>query len=292
MSAAVSAQVAVVTDSCACIPENMARELSILTVPLTIRFGAESFLDGVELSAQRFYQKLRQCRELPKTSQPTPDQFLAVFQEAARKAKSILCITMSGALSGTVNAARVASSMVGNATVEVVDSLNATFSEGLLVLEAARQAARGLGLEEIVARVLSLRPRVYLFGALDTLEYLVKGGRVGKAAALAGSLLQIKPIVTVDRDGEVAAVAKVRTLPKALERIRELVAERIGPGERLHAGIIHADAPEMAEVLGEEVRTRFDCAELHYTLASPVIGTYTGPGAVGVTFFAACDEDS
>lgn len=293
MCATAAAKVAVVTDTCACVPEKVAHEFSIFTVPLTIRFGAESFLDGVELSAQQFYQKLRQSRELPKTSQPTPEQFLDVFRQATEKAKSVICITMSGALSGTANAARVAASMLSDATIEVVDSFNVVFSEGLLVLEAARRAARGQSLQEIVSRVLQLRSKVHLFAALDTVEYLVRGGRIGKAAALAGSLLQIKPIITVDHDGEVAAVAKVRTLPKALERIRSLVAEHVGEGERLHVGIVDADSPEVARVLGEQVRSQFDCVEMHYTSASPVIGTYTGPGAVGVTFFASGDpEDS
>ncbi len=284
-----AARVAVVTDSCACIPERLVRELSILTVPLTIRFGAESFLDGVELTAQEFYQRLRHCRELPKTSQPTPEQFLDAFRQAAEKARSVVCITMSGALSGTANAARVAASMLTNATVEVVDSLTATFCEGLLVLDAARQAALGAGLRDIVDRVQSLRPKVHLFAVLDTLDYLVRGGRVGKTAALAGSLLNIKPIITFDRDGEVASLGKVRTLPRALDRIRSLVEEHVAPGERLHVGIMDADAEEAARELGQKVQEQFDCAEVHYVPVSPVIGTYAGPGALGVAVFAASE---
>ncbi|MBE3598364.1 MAG: DegV family protein [Limnochordaceae bacterium] len=230
MSAEVRRRVAVVTDSVANLPQALARSLRVWVVPLLVVFRDKVFRDGVDLSPAQFYRRLREG-QVASTSQPNPDAFLEAYQAAvkssasAEPAESILVITISSKLSGTFHSATQAAQRFSSAAVRVIDSLTASFAEGWLVTEAARLAERGASLGEVADRVLALREKVRIFAAVDSLDYLRRSGRIGRAVAMAGSLLKVKPILTVGRDGVAEGVDRARTLERALDRLVEFVAE-------------------------------------------------------------------
>jgi DegV family protein with EDD domain len=256
-------------------------------VPLSVRFGEESFLDGVELSPGEFLQRLQSIAELPKTSQPAVSAFEAVFRRLVDEGNDVICVTISARLSGTHNAARLAAEAVDPQRIRVVDSGSTAMSQGLVVLETADCAQHGADLDRVRAVAIDTASRSNLLAALETLDYVHKGGRIGKAAHLVGSMLAIKPIVTV-RDGEVHPVERTRTWRKALTRVVELT-EAFGPLDRLiigHAGN-PSDAAELKNRLGHLVRPdRLLIAE-----AGPVLITYAGPGAVATGALRTSDRN-
>jgi DegV family protein with EDD domain len=283
-------RVRVVTDSLAWIPSDLAREHQIKVVPLHVSFGDESFTETVDISNAEFYRRLTESRVLPKTSQPSPGEFLEAFQAAAEDAAAILCVNASSKLSGTFRSAETAAGLLRqerpNVRVECLDTLQAATAEGIIAIRAAEAAARGESFDEIVAaaRVLAPKPRIYF--VVDTLEYLQKGGRIGRAQALLGGLLHIRPILTVV-DGEVAPKDRARTRAKALERVIELVGEHAQGRTLGHLGVFHAEAADAAEELGGMLRSRHRVQTFISSELGPVIGTYLGPGAFGCTFH--CD---
>jgi DegV family protein with EDD domain len=282
-------KVAVITDSTACIPPAMAKKYGIEIVPVVFIFGDKSYLDGVDMSTAEFYERLRRSDKLPTTSGSQPGSYLDAYHRASQRASGILCITVPSGLSGMFNSAEMAMKMAKETmpgiTIEVLDCGTAAAAQGLVVLEAARAAALGKNLTEVINHTRSIMQRVNLLATLDTLNYLVKGGRVPKAAALATSLLQIKPIFTV-KDGEARPLTNARTMPGALNQIIKMMKEKVVPGKPLHVAIMHADARESAEKLAKEISNRFVCAELFFTEFTPVMGVHTGPGVVGVAFYS------
>src|SRR5690349_6504007 len=216
----------VVTDSACDLPPSLVDALGIEIVPLTIRFGSEELVDRVELDAQEFWARLEHADALPETAAPSPGAFEACFRSlAARGATGIVCINLSSHLSGTMQSAQVAAAAVADACpVQVIDSQSASMGQGNLCLTAARRAADGDSLESIVAEVVDRRDRTQLYATLDTLEFLRRGGRVGNARALLGTMLSIKPVVEL-KDGIVEESAKVRTRSKALRFLAAKAAE-------------------------------------------------------------------
>lgn len=277
-------KIRVVTDSTADIPAELRKALDIEMVPLKVHFGGETYLDAVTIQAEQFYEKLAQAKAMPTTSQPSPLDFANVYRRLARAEGDvrIVSIHLSSAFSGTYQSAVLAKSLMEeSADITVVDSKSATFGIGVLVVAAAEAAREGRSLEEILELIGRLRREMSIFFLVDTLEYLHKGGRIGKAAAVFGSLLNIKPILSVDEDGEVASVDKVRGQKRAMARIVELLKERYGDGP-LKATVAHAHAPENAEQLSALIREHFRAESLSYTSIGPVIGTHVGGGTVGV----------
>lgn len=280
-------RIAVVTDSAANLPRAMVQQLLVRVVPLWIAFRDGVFRDGVDLSAAQFYRRLREG-QLASTSQPNPEAFLEAYRQIqaspeGEDLEGILVVTLSSKLSGTFESARQAAESFAGATVRVIDSLTTAFAEGWLVVEAVRLADAGASLGRIADRLLRLRERAKLFGAVDTLEYLRRLGRIGRAAAMAGTLLKVKPIVTVARDGVVEARDRVRTLEHALERMVDLTTAEI-QGARTRVAVLHADAREAAERLYEKVQARLPCSETVLDYLTPVIGAHAGPGTVGLAF--------
>jgi DegV family protein with EDD domain len=277
------AQVKIVTDSTADIPLEIREKLGIEMVPLKVHFGNESFYDSVDISSSEFYQKLRQSQELPTTSQPSPVDFMEVYKELCDQPEtSVLSIHLSSALSGTYQSAMLAKSLLDNkAKVALVDSKSACYGLGLLVIAAAEAAQAGKSLEEIQALVQQLRKGTRIYFILDTLEYLYKGGRIGKASALFGSLLNIKPILTIDDGGEVDSVDKVRGHKKALGRIIELLQKEF-EGQIINVCIGHSEASDSAEQLYNFINDHFQVNRHTYTHIGPVIGTHVGPGTLAV----------
>jgi len=274
--------VRVVTDSACDLPDDLIERDGIEVVPLTIRFGKEELVDRKELSTDEFWRRLADSDVLPETSAPSAGAFEAAFRRLiADGASGIICINLSSKLSATMQSAQVAAQAVQpDCPVVVVDSLMVSMGLGSLCLTAARRAADGDSLESVVANVTDRRNRSKLYGTLDTLEFLKKGGRVGNARALLGSMLAIKPVLEV-RDGEVEEAGKVRTRSKALRLLVDRVKE--GPFENL--AVLHGNAPDLDELLDLlEPLTPRD--EIVVGQIGPVIGTHAGPRVIGVTFQA------
>ena len=272
--------VRVVTDSACDLPDELVAELGIEVVPLSIRFGHDEFVDRQDLSTDEFWRRLSESSVLPETSAPAAGAFEKVFRTLADDgATGIVCINLSSKLSATMQAAQVAAKGVADSCpVEVVDSLHVTMGLGNLCLAAARQAAAGGSVDAIVADVIDRRDRTRLYGTLDTLEFLKKGGRVGNARALLGSMLAIKPVVEV-RDGVVEEAGKVRTRSKALRLLVDKVKE--GPVESL--AVMHGQAPDLDELL-DMLDPLVPRSEIVIGQIGPVIGTHAGPRVIGVTF--------
>lgn len=278
-----SQKVKVVTDSTADIPENIRRELDIEMVPLKVHLEGETFLDGVTLQPKEFYERLAQANELSTTSQPSPNEFVEAYRKVASDAKhDIISIHLSAALSGTYQSAVLAQSMLeDDLKIEIIDGRKASFATGMIVVAVAEAAQAGKSLEECRAIAENVIREMRVFFMVDTLKYLQKGGRIGKASALLGSLLNIKPILKLDEDGEVAPDEKVRGKKKAMARIYEKLQQYAG-NEPVRVGLLHAgignEVDQVAETLKEKLNiTRLDVAEL-----GPVIGTHAGPGTIGI----------
>lgn len=282
-------KVAIVTDTTACIPKEEVEKYGIEAVPIEFIFGDKSYRDGIDMSPAEFYARLRRAKKLPTTSSSSPNSYLEAYRKASQRASSILCITPPSKLSGMFNSAQLAMKMakesLPNIAIELLDCGTAAAAQGLVVLAAARAAALGKSLAEVVETAKGVMRRVNLLATLDTLKYLVRGGRVPKAAGLAGSLLQIKPIFTVN-DGDAHPVTNARTNPGATKRILELMGQKIIKGQPLHAAVMHADALDRAKELRDEISSRFDCTELFITEFTPVMGVHTGPGVVGIAFYS------
>jgi DegV family protein with EDD domain len=270
--------VRVVTDSTADLPPDLARALDIVVVPLNVHFGTETYLDGVTITPAQFYERLQRERTLPKTTQPSIGAFLEVYRRYVNH-QGILSLHISSKLSGTYNAAYQASQEVaGQCPIVVVDTLQASMGLGLVVLAAARAVQRGASLEEAAQVARRTAARCHFFGVLDTLEYLEKGGRIGKAAAFLGTVLQVKPILTL-KDGEAHPLERVRTRRRARERLVE-IARQMAPWAQI--AVVYSTTPDEAHALAEDLRPQAPPEGVLVAQLGAVLGTYLGPGALGI----------
>ena len=275
---------AVVLDSTADLPDAQERHPNWRVVPLYVRFGDETFREYVDLSAEEFYRRLRTTPEPPRSSQPTPADFASVYEEL-REYEKILCPMISAKLSGTAESARLGAESAGDERVSVIDS--GVTSGGTVILADAlqRRLERGTTEEELQEVVESFRRSRGLLFTVETLEYLVRGGRIGKAQGLAGQLLSVKPILHFD-EGEVAPLKRVRGRAKALAELERLFVEATEDTPDLHVGLGHAESPGDAEELVRRIRTaRPQCSVDVVTTLGPVIGTHGGPGTLGLFWF-------
>lgn len=277
------ALVKIVTDSTADIPADLVRELDIEVVPLKVHFGNETYADGVDIGSATFYQMLGQAGELPTTSQPSPVDFVEIYKKIKANSKEpvhIISVHISSALSGTVQSALLAQSMLEEQIdITVIDSKKASYAIGVIVVELAKAIKEGKTKEECVQLANYLIKNTKIYFLVDTLLYLQKGGRIGKASALFGSLLNIKPILSLDDHGEVYAVDKVRGNKKALVRIIDLLKEFSG-GSPVHLGISHAVDSEGANEALELLHQHFTISSEVLTEIGPVIGAHVGPKAM------------
>jgi DegV family protein with EDD domain len=276
-------QVVVVTDSNATIPADLARKLNIRVVPIVLAISGYTFRDGVDISPTEVYRLLRDNKHAPTTAAPSVGDFLQVYASAAQEASGIASIHLSPKLSATFNAAVAASQLVDAVPIRVVNCHSAAMGQGFVVLEAARAAAAGADLDDVVARAQEVAAKMNLLATIETLEYLHRGGRIGGAATLLGTVLQIKPVLFL-ADGHVDVFAKPRTKPKAVRIMLEQMEER-AKGKPIHAAVLHADVPEEAEQLRQRIARQFNCHELYVVELTPVMGAHTGPGVLGVVFY-------
>jgi DegV family protein with EDD domain len=280
---------AIVVDSTADFPDAPARFPNWRVVPLYVRFGEESFRDYVELAPDAFYERLRRADQTPTTSQPTPGDFLAAYEDLAGYER-ILSLHIAGKLSGTIESARTAAQMLGGERVRTIDSESASAAIAMLGLAIQRRLERGTIDEEVDQLVATYHRDAGLLFTVDTFEYLVRGGRVGRARGWAGELLHIKPILTID-DGEVVPVKRVRGNRKAFLEFASALEGSTRDSPSLRVGIAHADAPERAEALRKMVEQTRPSAQIeHVAMLGPVLGAHAGPGTVG--FFWYDDSDS
>jgi len=274
---------AIVLDSTADFPEAPDRFPNWRVVPLYVRFGDESFRDYVDLDPHAFYERLRDADRPPTTSQPTPADFLAVYEELAGYDR-VLSIHLSRRLSGTYESAERAASEAGD-RVRTIDSETASAAIAILALAVQRRLERGTTDEAVDALVTRFQGEAGLIFTVDTLEYLAKGGRIGKAAAMAGQLLHIKPILTL-AEGEVLPLKKVRGAQKAYREFERAFSDGTTAEPGLRVGIAHAEAPERLEALRGMVQNVRPSAEIEVaTTLGPVVGTHAGPGTVGFFWF-------
>jgi len=275
---------AIVVDSTADFPEAPQRFPNWRVVPLYVRFGDESFRDYVELEPDAFYARLREAAETPTTSQPTPGDFLAAYEELGGYER-ILSLHIAGKLSGTIESARAAAGELGGDRVRTIDSESASAAIAMLGLAIQRRLQVGTTDEEVDALVEHYRRDAGLLFTVETLEYLARGGRIGRARAWAGELLNIKPILSI-REGEVLPVKRVRGNRKAFLEFADAFEAGTRDEPTLRVGIAHADAPERAEALRKMVRERRSAAEIEIVTAlGPVVGAHAGPGTVGFFWF-------
>jgi len=280
--------VVVVTDSSACLPSDLVQELNIRVVPLLLNLEAQGLRDGVDITPTEVYRRLRANKHIPTTAAPSIGDFVRTYAAAGEEAPGIVSVHLSPKLSATHDVAVTASQLLDGAAIRVVNCETAAMGQGFAVLEAARAAAAGATLDEVAHRAEEVGARTSLLFTLDTLEYLHRGGRIGGAAALAGTILQIKPVLTLV-DGRIEVLTKPRTKPRALRLILRQMADQV-TGRPLHAAIFHADVPGEAEALRQKVVEQFNCVELYVTEFTPVMGVHTGPGILGVAFYAEGEE--
>lgn len=275
----------IVTDSTAYLPEAMVRQHDIRVVPLCVHFGDKVFKEGVELSIEGFYTRLREAPELPSTSQPSAGEFHVVFKELADQGHQILVMTISSKLSGTWNSAMAAKEMLPEADITVFDSLSTSIGLHLMIEAALEALENGAGLEEVLALVEGIRDKIHVLFVVDTLEYLAKGGRIGNAKAFLGTLLKVKPILVL-KDGAIEPLEQVRSKRKAEIRLLDLIEESLdGGAPQARVGVTHALVPQEAQAVSQELMDRLGCQEPVMAEVGPVIGTHTGPGVVGVAAY-------
>ena len=281
-------KVTIVTDTTACIPQEQVAEYDIEIVPVQLIFEDKTYRDGIDISPTEFYALLRQAKKPTTTSASSPDPYFEAYRKASQRARSILCLTEPSKFSAMFNSALVAKQMAKTAlpdvVIEILDCTTAAAGQGLVALAAARAAASGKDLDEVIKIASKIMERVNLFATLDTLHYLVKSGRVPQAAALVNSLLKIKPVFTLNH-ADARTVALPRTITSAMKRMLKLMEQKVVKGQPLHIAVMHADALDKAVALRERIASQFNCAELFITEFTPVMGVHTGPGLLGVAFY-------
>jgi DegV family protein with EDD domain len=275
--------VAIVTDSTADLPPELTASRSITVVPLTLNLDGKSLLDGVDIRPDEFYRRLPSVTTHPTTSQPSVGRFAEAYSSLLADHDAVVSIHISEKLSGTYSSARQAAEMTDPKRVRVVDSEKVSMSLGLITLVASSMAGGGAEAETIEAKVLDMRQHTQTYFSVATLEYLRRGGRIGRASALLGSVLQVKPVLCI-RDGLVTPLERVRTFERALNRILELTRE-IDRGHGVCVIVGHADAEADAERIGRELEPIAET--LMIQPLGPVVGTHAGPGVVGVGCYPA-----
>ena len=279
--------IALVTDSTCDIPTAWKEQYEISVVPLTIVFGSQAYLDGVEMTAEQFYQRLALETNHPTTSQPTPGAFLAAYRQAAAAgAQQILTITISSAMSGTIESARQAA-QESPIPVQVMDGKNNSMGLGWQVIAAARARAAGGGLEAMMAAAAAAQKGMAYYILLDTIEYLSRGGRIASATKFLDSLLQIKPMIYVRPEtGTVGASLPARSRKSGIEGLYKEFFRHFSPGQPLHIAVLHNDALAEAQSLAERVQREYSPKEIFITIVSPALGVHTGPRAIALCGYA------
>lgn len=282
-----SKKVAIVTDSTAYIPDELTKKHNITVLPLEVIWGDETFKDGIDILPSEFYTRLQTAKVMPSTSQVTIPYMQAAFEKLIAEDYEVLGMFISEKLSGTINSAvqGIAAMKSGQDMVHVFNSENTAMALGFQVLAAARIAQDGANITDCLAIAEKARANTGVYFAVDTLEFLHRGGRIGGAKRLLGTAMKVKPVLSV-QDGLVASIESVRTKRKAHARVLEIIAEEIGDRTPISIATLQANALEDANALIELAQERLDIKEIIHSQVSPVIGTHVGPGTVGLAYMA------
>jgi DegV family protein with EDD domain len=276
----------IVTDSTCEAPAALLAHPRVTVVPLTVIFGQQALLDGVEITREQFWARLPKSEKLPTTSQASPAQFEAPFRALTDAGDEVIALVISARLSQTYNSALIARDALEGRPIDIVDSQSTSIGLGLMLQEAVALAEAGASREEVVARLTQMRPKVRLTFVLETLEYLEKGGRIGKAQAFVGTLLKFKPLLGIV-DGEVVPVTRVRSRAKALEAVQELLLTQVpARGEHVRIGMTHALAAAEAQQVGAKLAAQFGAPAPFLADLGPVLGVHVGPGTIGVAVYS------
>ncbi|MFQ6016392.1 MAG: DegV family protein [Anaerolineae bacterium] len=270
----------IVSDSTCNLPQELVERYHITIVPVNIQLGGKSYLEGIEITPELFYREL-EAGAAASTSQPSPGQFVAVYQSLLEEASAIISIHVTAKSSGTYQSAMMAREMMPGADITVVDSASISMGTGFQVLAAARAVEEGKDKGEILALVERIKARVNIYATVATLKYLQQSGRVGRLQSALASMLDVKPVVTIV-DGALEMVEKVRTRSRALERVLALTTEASGQGRRAKVAVLHAQVPQEGEWLREQVEQRIECQELFFLEAALSLAVHGGPGVIGI----------
>jgi DegV family protein with EDD domain len=276
-------KVAIITDSTAYIPKELVEQYQITVVPQVLIWGDETLRDDIDIKPTEFYTRLATAEVMPTTSQATPADFKTIYEKLHGEGKEILVILVSDLLSKTVNSAQLASDMVPDAKVEILNSTTTAMEMGFLVLAAARAAEKGATLEECKEIAVAAKERSGVIFAVDTLEFLHRGGRIGGASRFLGTALKLKPLLELS-GGRIEALERVRTKKKAHDRLMDLIVERVKGKENIRLASLHANAADDARELLERISALVNPVEAVYSEVSPVIGSHVGPGTIGIAY--------
>jgi DegV family protein with EDD domain len=280
-------KIALVTDSTAYIPSDLVEKHNLTVMPQVLIWGEETFQDGVDIQPDEFYARLKTAKTMPTTSQVTPITMKTTFEDLIEKGYEVLGIFLSAKLSGTIQSVVQAKEMMGNAgeKVSFVDSKSTAMAMGFQVLSVARAVEDGANLDDALALAEKATEHTGVYFAVDTLEFLHRGGRIGGATRFLGTALNVKPVLAV-QDGRVEAVEQIRTKKKALERVLELVSEQTKGKTPIRLSTLHAAAEAEAQALLDKASKAMDATESILSTVSPVVGTHAGPGTVGLAYMA------
>lgn len=278
-------QIRIVTDSTADLADALIKEWNITVAPLKVLFGDKVYHEGVDISNREFYELLKGAEKLPSTSQPSPGEFEDIYKRLTDDGSSVISIHISGNMSGTYQSAKIAKNNLADRDITVIDSKVVSMALGHVVLAGARAVREGKSKEEIIARIYNVMEKVKTYFVVDTLENLQKGGRIGKAAALFGTVLNIKPVLTIE-EGVIAPFEKIRGKGKALERIMEKAREFSKDHKNMHCALVHGNALDDAVKFHHKLISGINCSEFLICEIGAVVGAHTGAGTIGFFFYA------
>jgi DegV family protein with EDD domain len=282
-----SQKIVIVTDSAAYMPQELLTQWSIPVIPQTLIWDGETYRDGVDIDAPTFYSRLRASKSFPTTSQPTAPEFADFFQRVAteRQTDTILAVLVSSKMSGTVASALAAKEELPGINIHIVDTGLISMGMGFPIIAGARAVEEGKSLDEVIAVVESVRDRIHFLGAVGNLEYLHRGGRIGGAKRLLGTALNLKPLLHFE-NGQLEALAQVRTRRKALARMLDIAEERLGGKQMAEAAVADVDCPAEGDAVAGMVTARFGVSDICRCTFSPVVGAHAGPGTTSIIFYA------
>ncbi len=280
-------KVGIVTDSVANLPAEILKQKDIKVIPMKILFGRRTFLDGIDLSAGEFYQKVEESEVLPTVEPPTSGEFCEIFESLKEEGyEGVVCILMSNNIFPSFDAASEARNLMRPFPVVVVDSHTASMSQGFMVLEAIKAAEEGLTIPEVVERAWGVRSSLHFYGMVGMLHYLVRARRLGKFSAFMRALLNVKPVITIDSDdGKIKPFSRVKSRAQCYRFFMDQIEKNLLPQRRLHAAVLHAAEPDAAQELYNMLKERYQDGEFYLQELTPGIGFHTGPGLIGISFY-------
>jgi len=279
-----ASEIAIVTDTSCDLPSEFVIRHNIQMVPIQVSFGTENFIDKITITPNEFYRMLEESQDYPTTSQPTPGEFKQTYQELWGHYDKVVSIHLSGALSGTLQAAVTAANTISDHRLKVINGCNASVGLGLIVAEAARAVEEGCDFDEVVERAQWASENVRFFVTFQTVKYLMRGGRLSRSRGLLARMLNLKPILTLDRNGQVQTLSKTVGGTSALKKVMQLVKEQAIGKKKLRFAVGHANAPDKANWFVKQIRREFETQNVMVVNVSPALGAHAGPGAAGVAF--------